>query len=308
MQQKNSVFMKIFFLTFSWFAAVGSLLVAQPTTLQIVTKKVEKTFPYLQGTEVNIEGQKADIQIDTWTEDRIEVTIEFTAKHPELQLAKEDVEKINYQATRVKNKIYLRNYLSSQEEAPKSLLSIRYYIRMPEQCPVYLKNEFGNANLSNLTNKLTINSSFTEIGLSELSGILEVKTKFGNLMGRNLNTQAVIRSRRSNVKLQNIQGTCDIEAYYGVVEVSAHPNLSLLKIYAEKSDVYAYADDPNRVAYEIETYATPVSLPNILMLDNQEATSEKMNYQYRPKNEFYTLFKLHVNFGDIKIGKARTAP
>ena len=35
------------------------------TALQVVTKVMENTFPYKNGTEVNIEGEKAEIKVES---------------------------------------------------------------------------------------------------------------------------------------------------------------------------------------------------------------------------------------------------
>ncbi|MBK9012651.1 MAG: hypothetical protein IPM82_00365 [Saprospiraceae bacterium] len=51
------------------------------TTLQVVTKVMENTFPYKNGTEVNIEGEKAEIKVETWNRSEVKVLVELIAKH-----------------------------------------------------------------------------------------------------------------------------------------------------------------------------------------------------------------------------------
>ena len=278
------------------------------TTLQVASKTVLKSFKYQDGVEVNIEGQKAEIDINTWDKDEIKVELELKSKHPEKAIARADLDKIQYLATRVKNKIYLRNYLSTEQGEPQSLIVVRYKIMMPEDCPVYLKNHFGAATLSNLTNRLRINSSFTQIALEQLSGILDVKTRFGDLEGRDLNTKATIRSRRSDLNLHNIQGEFDIQAHYGVIRVFAHPLLAALKIDAEKADVYTFSSQPERIAYNLQTLATNVDLPQNLKAHYNETDDQQQIQQMtiKPTNqEFYSLFQINVRFGELKIAKVR---
>lgn len=298
--------MRISFFLFTLCLATG--LAAQPVTLQVVTKKVEKTFDYHEGVEVNIEGQKANITIDTWEKNFIQVNIAFTAKHPERSIAREDVEKINYLATQAKNKIYIRNYLSSDQAPPTSLLSVEYSILLPQDCPVYLKNEFGIAQLSNLSNKLRINTAFTRIGLEAFKGILDISTRFGDLTGNNLDAQATITSRRSNIKLNNIQGSFNIKAFYGVVEVVAHPNLAFLNIDAEKSNVFTYSANPELIAYKIQANGSNLDLPlalNDKVMDGPQ--SESFEFLFQPKQNYLSFFQINVSFGDIKIAKARSS-
>ena len=278
------------------------------TTLQVASKTILKSFNYQDGVEVNIEGQKAEIDINTWDKAEIRVELELKAKHPDKETARTDLEKIQYLATRVKNKVYLRNYLSGEQGQPQSLIVVRYRITMPEDCPVYLKNHFGAATLSNLTNRLRINSSFTQIALEQLSGILDVKTRFGDLEGNNLNTKATIRSRRSDISLHNIQGEFDIQAHYGVIRVFAHPLLAALKIDAEKADVYTFSAQPERIAYNLQTLAASVDLPQDLKAQYHETDDQQQVQQmtFKPTNqEFYSLFQINVRFGELKISKVK---
>ncbi len=279
------------------------------TTLQVVTMTVNKSFKYEEGAEVNIEGQKAEINIKTWDKDEIKVVIELTAKHPEKAIAKSDLQKIKYLATRLKNKVYLRNYLDTGNGNPQSLLVVKYNITLPKDCPVYLKNHFGIASLSNLTNRLRINSSFTQIALRELSGFLDVKTRFGDLEGHDLNTKASIQSRRSNINLHNIQGEFDIQAQYGVIRVFANPLLASLKIDADKADVYTFTPQPERVAYNLQTLSTNLNLPEDLKVEyeNEDAAADQVQKMtYKPSNqEFYSFFQINVKFGELKVAKLK---
>ena len=108
----------------------GNGLMAQTTNLHVITKRLEKTFKYRETYEVNIEGEKADVSIETWNKDEIGLTVEFIAKHPDKTTAEADIEAIKYIAERVRNKIYVRNYISVPEGAPKpaSNLSARYVV------------------------------------------------------------------------------------------------------------------------------------------------------------------------------------
>lgn len=291
------------FVLFVGIIAIFTWNLSAQTTLQVVTKKVVKTFNYQNGHEVNIEGQKAEISVNTWDKQEIKVEIEFKSKHPERKIAERDIEKIVYLATKAKNKIYLRNYVDNDQGQPASLLSVIYNITLPKDCPVYLKNHFGIATLSNLTNSLRINSSFTKIDLEELSGSLDVNTKFGDLAGKNLNTKAVIQSRRSNLHLYNIQGEFDIRAELGIVEVFAHPMLASLKIDAEKADVFTYFTEPEKIAYNLQALASNVEIPSEVKLTSDNKENQVQHLLYKPKQEIFSLFQINVRFGELKIAK-----
>ena len=52
------------------------------TMLHVVSKHIEKTFPYENGIEVNIEGEKAEIKVETWEKNEVMVLTELISKTP----------------------------------------------------------------------------------------------------------------------------------------------------------------------------------------------------------------------------------
>jgi len=44
----------------------GHLFGQEQEVLQVITKKITKTFPYSDGFEVNLEGTNAEVLVETW--------------------------------------------------------------------------------------------------------------------------------------------------------------------------------------------------------------------------------------------------
>lgn len=278
------------------------------TSVKVVTKKIEKTFNYRSGIEVNIEGEKAEVNIETWDKANIQVVLEIIAKHPEQQVAEKDLERVRYLADRVKNKIYLRNYISNEEKqgTPESSLSARYTITLPEDCPVYLKNNFGLANISNLSNHLRINSQFTKMNLTNIQGELDIRTRFGDLIGNGIDGNVSINSRRSNLYLNEIKGTFNIQAHYGVLEIFADNNLLDLNLDANKSDVFLYSPDPGIFSYDLTAQSSDLILPNSLGFKFEDNTPNLTKANFKPKQEVYANIAITIQLGSLKVEKKKS--
>jgi len=284
-------------------------LVVSPVTgqklYQIVTKKIEKTFNYRDGYEVNIEGEKADVVIETWERAEVRVIIELTARHPERKTAEADLEAVRYQAEKVKNRIYIRNYVSPGEGAspPESSFSAKYSIFLPKECPVYLKNSFGVANISNLVNRLRINSEFTKLGLQNIAGFLDVRTRFGDLTGEHIDGDVLINARRADVSLRDINGRFDITSQYGILEVFAGEELIDLKIDADKSNVFLFAPNPSLFAYNLQTQNSNMELPSELefkILDDKVAIKKAT---FKPQQDYFANVTITIRFGELTVEK-----
>ena len=295
MQYKNLILLSLC----CWVSSVEA-----QTTVQVITKKIEKTFAYRQGYEVNVEGEKAEVIVESWDRDEIKIQLELTARHPDKAVAEKDLAAIKYLADRVKNKIYVRNYLSVAEGAPEpqAVLSARYLIYVPEECPVYLKNYFGTINVSNLLNSVKINSEFSKIGLNNVQGIMDIRTRFGDLVGANLDGDLKLNARRSDITLRDIKGHYDLTAQYGVMKIFATPELLSLNINAEKTDVFIYNANPALFGYNLSAQAGNVTLPANLQFEYLQNTEQVKRIQFKPITEYYATITISVSFGDIFVG------
>lgn len=302
---------------FKYFFSIGLALFftigawSQQTLLQVVTKKIEKSYAYKEGYEVNIEGEKADVSIQTWDKDEVRIELELIAKHPTQEVALKDIEALKYLTQRVKNKIYLRNYVSVEEgEAkPTATLSAKYTITLPEECPVYLKNHFGEATISNLSNRLRVNSEFSKIGLENIQGVVDLQTRFGDIIGNLIDGQVNINSRRSDISLTNISGSYDITAQYGVIRIFAEDQLLKLNLDATHSDVYFFNPNPEFYAYNLVANHGKINFPEELNFSMLEDLPQLKKYNFKPaQKEFFATITLSVTLGDIYLEKAKKAP
>jgi hypothetical protein len=275
--------------------------------LHQITKRLEKSFAYNKNYEVNIEGEKADVVIETWNKPEISITLELTARHPEKEVAEKDIEKIKYLAERVRNKIYIRNYISVKEgEAkPESNLQARYVILVPEECPVYLKNYFGVANVSNLSNRFRFFGEFTKIGMQNVQGNIDLRSRFGDIDGKTLKGDVSISARRSDVILEDIHGNYNIESQYGMVSVLSVGELLSLNIDAEKSDVHLYDPRLRQYGFTLNATSGKVNLPSDLKMELLANTDDLKKMSFKPVQEFYPSITISVAFGDVYIDKEK---
>lgn len=285
-------------------------LSAQSTTLQVVTKKIEKTFPYKKNYEVNIEGEKAEVVIESWSKNEIKVEMDLIAKHPTKKQAEKDIQFIKHQAELEKNKIYLRNYISVPEgkNKPESSLSARYTITVPEHCPVYLKNQMGKATVNNLSNQFRFRGEFTQIDLFNVQGMIDLKSRFGDIFGRQIGGIVNIYSRRSDINLAELNGSFNLEAYYGVLEIFASKELTDLGITANHSDVFLYNANPQAFGYSLTATNGKINLPNNLNVDLLENTADQKKMQFKPDHEYYPNITISISFGSLQVEKEKKKP
>lgn len=273
-------------------------------TLQVVSKKMEKSWPYVDGAEVNIEGEKAEIKVETWERNEVKIVIEIISKHPDKNMAEQDMKAMIFKDEQHSNNIYFRNYIN-KELKPESDLSVIYTVTLPEDCPVYLKNNFGLTYVSDLTNALTIVSEFSKIFLDNLKGNIGVTTRFGDLDGESIDGNVKINSRRSDVTLREIKGNWDINSQYGVIKLFTVPypssGLLSLDIDAEKSDVYFFDPHPDKYGFNLIAHYGNITTPQDLKLNYSANTDELKKAIFSSRVGEKNVISIKISFGDIII-------
>ncbi|GIV31299.1 MAG: hypothetical protein KatS3mg029_0650 [Saprospiraceae bacterium] len=274
------------------------------TMLQVVTKTVEKTFPYKNGYELNIEGEKAEILVQTWNRSEVRVLLEIVAKHPERRIAENDIDRMSYSTEQHGNKIYFRNYLEKNltNSQPASDIKAIYTITLPADCPVYLKNNFGLTSVSDLTRALRINSEFSKINLQNIRGKVGITSRFGDIEGERIGGEVSLVTRRSDVTLHDIEGTWNIQAQYGVLKffTNTSPELLNLNIEADKADVYFFDPKPNFYGYTLTAHYGNITVPRELKFNYLENTNQLKKAIFSSSIGSSNI-SIKISFGDIVI-------
>ncbi len=275
---------------------------AQPTTFQVVSKTIEKQLPYQAGVEVNIEGEKAEIIVESWEENEVKVIIELIAKHPDRSIAERDLEAIKFGIDQHGDMIYFRNYISPDngQPQPEAQLKALYTVYMPNDCPLYLKNHFGEATVSNLTSLLRLQAEFTSILLNDLHGTTSVRTRFGDVTGSNLSGDVDINARRSDITLSDISGNFDITSEYGIIKLFTDRSSLNLNIDAKRSDVYFFDPQPSIYGYTLTAHYGTITAPADLKFNYLENNSSITKAVFQPTNELASI-SIKISFGDIII-------
>jgi hypothetical protein len=273
--------------------------------LKFITKTVEKQFAYKTGDELNIEGEKADVEVESWNKNIIDVRIVFSAQHPDKKIAQRDLEWIQYQTEKVQNKIYLRNYLKIPEgqTKPRSTLKATYVIKVPSDCPVYLKSQFGMVRIRDLSNQVKLNSTFTNIGLENIQGFIDITSKFGDLDGKFIDGTMLVNARRTDITLRELKGKYDLKTSYGTLNIFADPNVADLKLTADNTKIHLVSSDPSRFAFNIEAKGSDLNLPNQMNFNVLEASNDPSikRFLYTPKKEYYANFTIVVTFSEFTL-------
>ncbi len=282
--------------------ALSSFALAQQSTLQVVTKNITRTIDFKEGFELSIDGEKADVQIDTWDKEQVKVVIDLIAKNENLDIAKKDLESMQHNIEVVGKKIFVRNYraVSKGKKKTGSIFKAIYVITIPEDCPVDLRNHFGKANITGLTEGLDVKSEFCEIQLENIKGSIGVETRFGDLEGTELNGPMRIEAVRSDITLTKLTGPVDIRAKYGKIKIDANNSLLDLNIIGEKTDIVFLNAAQDSYSFDLTANYGNVDVPSNMDFSFTEKSSSLYKAELNiPKQE--GMVSIQTSFGNIVV-------
>ncbi len=220
---------------------LGHIAMSAQSTLQVVTKTVQKTLDWKLGYTVEINGEKAEILIESALagSKSVQVKAEMTARHPQLDSAQLDLKAWKFVTSTIGKKIYIRAYigLPSGQALPNSNLKVKIVVQVPDLCPVILANKFGKARLEHLTGSVFILGEFCALTLVDLKGGLRIESQYGNVDGYQLGGQIDIQTKRSAINLTELRGNCSLHSEFGAISISNSPQMGNLFINANKGDV-----------------------------------------------------------------------
>ena len=293
------------------FKAVCLYILLQPplfltaqTTLQVVTKSVEKTLLAPVGTLLSLDAEKADVTLRTDSRSReVKIKIELTARHPQLDVAKHDLHALKIVTEKMSNTIYIRNYIAIAKGTakPAADLRARYTITLPPDLSITLKNTFGKLNAADLTNQLDVTAEFCKIQLSNIKGTTTLNTRFGDIEATQLDGKTTITSLRTDISLNILRGVCEMKAQFGKIKIRADRALSSLSINAEKADVTFDPPDGNpRFGYNLNAEYGTVTTPPKFNFKYLEKSKQREKVQLLGNAVAVTI---QTTFGQIVISE-----
>ncbi len=273
------------------------------TTFQVVTRTIEKTIPYDAGNELNIEGEKAEIYVESWSRREVKVSVELVARHPDRETARKALDDMEFSATRHGDKLYFRNYFRPSSGLAEAVeRKAVYTVTLPADCPVYLKNNFGITQVNDLENRLRIQSEFSQVRLENLRGVVGLETRFGDVTGRNIDGTVTVRARRSDLTFHDIKGTWDLFTQYGITKIFTNTAADLLRMHVEgeKADVYFFDPQPGASGYTLLAHYGNISVPQNLKFNFLENTDQLKKAVFSTRMGQSNI-SVKISFGDITI-------
>ena len=276
---------------------------AAQTTLQVVTKTVQKTVSWKPGYSVEINCEKADIEVETAPagQNTISVKAELSARHPKLDSATLDVKAWKFVTSTVGKKIFIRAYIGLPANAalPTSNLKAKLKVTVPANCPTTLSNKFGSARLENIAAPVSLSGEFCAFTLLQLGGKVQVDSRYGNVEGKQLSGPVEVQTKRADVSLAGLNGDCKVVSEYGSVQLEAISQTGNVTVQSSKGDVTLAMPQTHHHNLDLKANHGEVTVPLGLRLD-AGASGDNHQVSLRQGDNLPRIF-VETTLGNITV-------
>ncbi len=282
------------------------ILILAQDDIQTVTKDYKETFKYKKNFTVELNGERADVNVQGGDTEEIEITARVVSKNSSKREAEDDIDNMNVILEKIGKVVYARNYISirANEEKPNSNLKVVFDIKVPKSCNIVINNSFGEVQLSNLNGIINLNTKYSKINLAYIEGQGEVESLLGDINMHSSFGVFNFKLSRADMLLQNSEGYYEIESKYGAIEAMVKPELEVLKITGVSVDVTLMVEDISSSYYNLISTNGKIQVDESLnteykLIENDEVQSIEIN-----KGIDCSKLSIDTQYGTISLSKS----
>ncbi len=275
--------------------SASTLSVHAQMILQVVSKKVQTSFKFEEGEKLDIRAERANISIESWDKNEVQLELELVAKHSERSTAELAIKGMKYQAERIGTTVFLRNHLSMLKVAAH--IRVNYKIKVPQNCNLVLQNELGQVDIRGVSGDIRLTGELCQFNLEGISGKLKVDANLGDLLVRSTSTEASIKLQRATLKLDAPLGNYLLEGLYAQIYVSIPVGQKSLHldIKGDKSNIFIQNPQHRAYSYQLEVKYGDLRLPNQAGF---QAENNRVSYTALDSQKSITAY---TSFGNIVL-------
>ncbi len=139
------------------------------------SRTINKVFKVNSDAIIGVDNKYGNINIITWSKNRVEIEVKITVKGNNLDAVKDKLASIDVEFNATKNRVKARTIFTKNtsrwswfKRSNNTNYQINYYIKMPVSNHVNLENDYGAISLNKLEGKATINCDYGKITIGEL--------------------------------------------------------------------------------------------------------------------------------------------
>lgn len=249
--------------------------------LEVVTKTIERSFPYTNTGNIAIIGENASIKIIGSQGNEVKLTLKLISKNRHKEIAVEELNNIKYIAEKKGENIYLRNYFLERKEqaSPGSILKVEYELSIPMKANVEINNNLGNVGIKNIDGKVSVIVRYGNVNLSNIKGGLFIDLSLGDATISQAGGTNNIKAEHSDIGMEDISGKCTFKLKSSDLSFKLNNTVEQVDVEARSGDITFLRNGAEEFNYEASSYYGGIrvieGLKKYLHIDKNKSSLEK---------------------------------
>jgi hypothetical protein len=186
MKMKQSIYsISVFFITI---AMVGCSGYTDEPTIN-VEKTLKESFDTDVPSELIIDNEYGDINIETWDQSKMEIMVHILAQSNDKSRAQKFVDGTSVDFSQEGKRIFAITQLGPTKAKKRwfswgsdnHTYTVNYSVRMPEQMSLKLENDYGSIFIGDFDGDLDVDLSYGEIHTQNITGKTKLDIKYGEV-------------------------------------------------------------------------------------------------------------------------------
>ncbi len=209
------------------------------TKVEVITKTVEDQFIYRTGETVKVEGNAAQLRIQSWDQQEVKVVMKLISKGLDRKIAQKELAYQKYVIDRINDTHVIRNYLLLPKGLEKlsTIQETVIEVWVPKSLRLEVSNRFGATELFELAGNLTIANEYGDLLLEKLNADLVVNSIFGDMKLTSYSGDLTCTLEHSTFFSDGFMGSATMKTKLGDVEWTGLQNVKTIRLEAQQSNV-----------------------------------------------------------------------
>ncbi len=274
-------------------------------SLVTISNDVSEVFKYKKSTNIEINGERADINVVGADVEEIEIKATITSKNSSKPEAEKDIKTMKVLIEKLGKTIYARNYISIKKDSdkPNSNLKVVFDIKVPFDCAITINNAFGDIQMRNLNGNIKLNTRYSKINLAYFEGQGQIESLLGDVTMHSSYGIYDFKMSRCDLSLDNSAGSFSVNSKYGVVNAAIKPELEKLKVVGVSVDVNLVIEDVTGSYYNLVTKDGKIEIDDALNLDYNMSDEDNVQKLELNKDIDCSTLNIDTQFGSITLNK-----
>lgn len=211
--------------TLLFFYASGPAFGGEPAQ-QEVTRNFEKTITLSGNQGLSLDHRLGEVRIHGDSGHELKISAKIRVQDRNGADAENFAQKIQIEVRELSDGAHVRtiypdtrSYLPSIRIGGRTSYSVDYDIAMPADAPLWLHNEFGNADVSGVRGWSQIENGHGVLTVRD-AGAAKLVNSFGRIELSNASGNCSVTDNNGAVKVSNVKGTLEVRNRFGEIEAS----------------------------------------------------------------------------------------